>query len=188
MLKTDLPNFRGPRSRSLRSFIAVFFAAVASAFSQTESKPENPAPPAPPAPAAPPAEEKRVVVDKAEQTLTAYEGERVVIQTKVSTGRSGWRTPSGEFRVGIKERMHYSRLFDNAPMPWSVQVNGHIFIHGFSYVPDFPASHGCIRVPTSGDNPAKRFFEWVEPGTPVSVTGEWVPIPKARVVRKPKAN
>lgn len=159
------------------TFIASLLASPAPAVAQT-------APPAP-APDAPPAEEKRVIVDKAEQMLTAFEGERIVMQTKVSTGRSGWRTPSGEFHVGFKERMHYSHLFDNAPMPWSVQVNGNIFIHGFSYVPDFPASHGCIRVPTNGDNPAKRFFEWVEPGTPVTVMGEWAP--KPRVVKKKKA-
>ena len=149
--------------------------AVTAGFAQTES------------PAEPPVSEKRVVVDKTQQMLFAYEGERVVIQSRVSTGRAGWRTPSGNFSVGIKDRMHYSRLFDNAPMPWSVQVNGHYFIHGFSYVPDFPASHGCVRLPTNGDNPAKRFFEWVEPGTPVTITGDWIPIPKARVIKGPTA-
>ncbi len=152
---------------------------VTPAFAQTES------PAAVPPPVVPPAEEKRVVVDKTQQILFAYEGERIVIQSRVSTGRAGWRTPSGEFNAGIKERMHYSRLFNNAPMPWSVQVNGHYFIHGFSYVPDFPASHGCVRLPTDGDNPAKRFYEWVEPGTPVTITGDWVP--KPRVVKKPAA-
>ncbi len=122
-----------------------------------------------------PAGPKRVVVDKTKQELTAYEGERVVMQSRVSTGRPGRRTPSGNFVAGEKHRMHYSRLFDNAPMPFSVQINGNYFIHGFSSVPNYPASHGCVRVPLTGDNPAKRFFEWVETGTPIEVIGEWVP-------------
>jgi lipoprotein-anchoring transpeptidase ErfK/SrfK len=54
-------------------------------------------------------------------------------------------------------------------MPWSVQINGHIFIHGFSSVPAYPASHGCIRVPLTGPNPARCFYEWIHRGTPVAV-------------------
>jgi lipoprotein-anchoring transpeptidase ErfK/SrfK len=55
-------------------------------------------------------------------------------------------------------------------MPWSVQVRGNIFIHGFTVVPDYPASHGCIRMPLTGSNPAKKFFHWVEPGTPIKIS------------------
>jgi lipoprotein-anchoring transpeptidase ErfK/SrfK len=122
---------------------------------------------------------KRVVIDKTVQRLFAYEGDRLVLESRVSTGRGGRRTPSGNFTVGIKLRMHYSRLYDNAPMPWSVQVNGNFFIHGFTYVPDRPASHGCIRLPLDGDNPAKTFFDWVETGTPVTITGEWAGKPRS---------
>lgn len=116
---------------------------------------------------------KRVVVDKTVQKLFAYEGKRIVIESRVSTGRQGRRTPSGNFRAGDKEAMHYSSLYQNAPMPWSVQVNGNYFIHGYTSVPDYPASHGCIRMPLDGDNPAKRFYDWVEAGTPITITGEW---------------
>ena len=122
--------------------------------------------------------EKRVVIDKTTQMLRAYEGERVVIESRVSTGKMGRRTPSGNFTAGDKERMHHSRLYHHAPMPWSVDVNGNIFIHGFTSVPDRPASHGCIRIPLAGDNPAKRFFDWVEPGTPIEITGEWAGKPR----------
>ncbi len=116
---------------------------------------------------------KRVIVDKTVQKLSAYEGERLVIESRVSTGQQGRRTPSGKFKAGSKEVMHYSSLYENAPMPWSVQVNGNYFIHGFSSVPDHPASHGCIRMPLDGDNPAKRFYDWVEIGTPITLTGDW---------------
>ena len=119
------------------------------------------------------AEGKRVEVDKSAQVLRAYENGQLVFQSRVSTGKWDGSTPNGSFVAGEKSRMHYSRLFHNAPMPFSVQVNGNVFIHGFTQVPARPASHGCIRLPLSGSNPAKWFYEWVEPGTPIEVTGHW---------------
>ena len=114
---------------------------------------------------------KRVVVDLSKQELDAYQGDFLVFSSRVSTGKEGKNTPAGEFKVGpVKQRMHYSALYDNAPMPWSVQVNGNVFIHGFKSVPKHPASHGCIRVPISA---ARWFYSWVDIGTPVSVTGKW---------------
>jgi lipoprotein-anchoring transpeptidase ErfK/SrfK len=116
---------------------------------------------------------KRVEIDKTRQMLSAYEGDRLVFQSRISTGKWDRSTPNGEFQAGEKERMHYSRLFHNAPMPYSVEVTGNIFIHGFTSVPRRPASHGCIRLPLDGGNPAKRFYEWVERGTPIEITGHW---------------
>jgi len=114
--------------------------------------------------------EQRVVVSLKRQLLQGWQGERLVLQTHISSGRND-RTPAGEFHAGpFRTAMHYSSLFQNAPMPWSVQINGNIFIHGFTSVPDYPASHGCIRVPLTNGNPAKFFYEWVLSGTPVSVT------------------
>ena len=91
--------------------------------------------------------EKRVVIDKTNQVLSAYEGERLFMQSRVSTGKAGRRTPAGNFKAQMKLRMHYSSLYSNAPMPWSVQVKGHYFIHGYTFVPERPASHGCERRP-----------------------------------------
>lgn len=113
---------------------------------------------------------QRVVVSLKRQQLQGWQGDRLVLQTHISSGRNG-RTPAGEFHAGpFRTIMHYSTLFNNAPMPWSVQINGNVFIHGFTSVPDYPASHGCIRVPLTNGNPAKFFYEWVLNGTPVSVT------------------
>jgi lipoprotein-anchoring transpeptidase ErfK/SrfK len=116
---------------------------------------------------------KRVEIDKTQQMLRAYEGDRLVFQSRVCTGRWDGSTPNGNFTAGEKHRMHYSRLFQNAPMPYSVQVTGNVFIHGFSFVPKRPASHGCIRLPLDGDNPAKQFYEWVETDTPIEIRGRW---------------
>jgi lipoprotein-anchoring transpeptidase ErfK/SrfK len=118
--------------------------------------------------------EKRVHIDKSNQEMIGWQGEREVFRSNVSTGRDGYRTPTGSYTFGpYKARMHYSSQFDNAPMPWSVQIVRGIFVHGYSSVPDVPASHGCIRLPVTGANPARWFFEWVEIGTPVEITGQW---------------
>jgi hypothetical protein len=109
-------------------------------------------------------------VDKTNQVLRAYAGDKLVLESPVSTGKEGHATPNGTFAAGEKFRMHHSDLYDNAPMPYSVQIGGGYFIHGFSSVPAHPASHGCIRLPM---DQAKQFFDWIEPGTPVIVTGKW---------------
>ncbi len=112
---------------------------------------------------------KQVEVSLAKQQLRGWQGSRLVLQTHISSGRNG-RTPSGNFTAGpFRQRMHYSKLFNNAPMPWSVQIYGNVFIHGFTSVPNYPASHGCIRVPLDGGNPAKFFYEWIDDGSPVHV-------------------
>src|SRR6266550_2615419 len=117
---------------------------------------------------------KRVEVDLANQRLRAYQGARLVLDSPISSGREGKKTPPGEFKAGpIKSRMHRSRLYHNAPMPWSVQVYENIFIHGFRKVPRRPSSHGCIRLPLTGANPAKWFYNWIDLGTRVSIKGHW---------------
>src|SRR5437899_5443774 len=124
---------------------------------------------------------KRVEVDLTNQRLRAYQGARLVLDSAISTGREGKKTPSGEFEAGpVKSRMHRSRLYHNAPMPWSVQVHENIFIHGFRKVPRRPSSHGCIRLPLTGANPAKWFYDWIDIGTPISIRGHW-PVATPRV-------
>src|SRR5438876_4225656 len=117
---------------------------------------------------------KRVEVDLANQRLRAYQGARLVLDSSISTGREGKKTPAGEFKAGpVKSRMHRSRLYHNAPMPWSVQVHENIFIHGFRKVPRRPSSYGCIRLPRTGANAAKWFYAWIDLGTPISIKGHW---------------
>ncbi len=58
-------------------------------------------------------------------------------------------------------------------MPYSVQISGNYVIHGFNSVPNRSASHGCIRLPLTVANPARMFYEWVSPGTPVTIMGRW---------------
>jgi len=113
---------------------------------------------------------KRAEINLKEQLLRAWEGKRLVLETNISSGR-GSSTPSGEFKAGpYKARRHYSSRYNNAYMPYSVQVTGHIFIHGFKHVPKYPASHGCIRLPyLTDENPARFFYEWIDKGTPITI-------------------
>jgi len=124
---------------------------------------------------------KHVEVDLANQRLRAYQGARLVLDSHISSGREGKKTPPGDFKAGpVKTPMHRSRLYHNAPMPWSVQVHENVFIHGFQKVPRRPASHGCIRLPLAGANPAKWFYDWIDIGTPISIKGHW-PVAPSRV-------
>jgi lipoprotein-anchoring transpeptidase ErfK/SrfK len=78
----------------------------------------------------------------------------------VSTARRGKRTPTGTFRPQTLVRMHYSSLYDNAPMPWSIFFHGNYAIHGTTDVRRLgrPASAGCVRL--HPDN-AKALFALV---------------------------
>lgn len=112
---------------------------------------------------------KRVEIDLTKQQLKAYQGNRVVMRTNISSGKNGG-TPTGNFRAGpYKSETHFSSRYHNAPMPWSVQISGHIFAHGSSHVPNYPASHGCVRLPLTGRNAAKRFYKWCDVGTPIRI-------------------
>jgi lipoprotein-anchoring transpeptidase ErfK/SrfK len=116
---------------------------------------------------------KHTIVDKDRSLLKAYQGSRLVLMAQVGIGREGHRTPNGNFKVGPKERMHKSRLYHFAPMPWSVPIKHDIFNHGYDAAARIPPSHGCIRLATGGPNPARWFYEWVSVGSEVSVTGTW---------------
>lgn len=118
--------------------------------------------------------EKWVEISLEDQELTAWQGSRLVLRTNVSTGRAGYRTPTGEFTAGPeKARMRYSRTYDNSPMPYAIQLWKGYFVHGYPSVPSYPASHGCIRMPLTGANPAKVLFEWIDLGVKVSIRKDW---------------
>src|SRR5688572_22978898 len=86
----------------------------------------------------------------------------------VSTARKGYVTPKGKFKVQSMHKMTYSRLFNNAPMPFSIFYDGHYAIHGTTDVKRLgqPASAGCVRL--HPDN-AKILFEMVKERGPASL-------------------
>jgi lipoprotein-anchoring transpeptidase ErfK/SrfK len=90
----------------------------------------------------------RVVVDVSSQTMSVKVNGSHYATWRVSTARSGYYTPRGTYSPKWLARMHYSRKYDNSPMPHSVFFKGGYAIHGTNYVRNLgrPASHGCIRL------------------------------------------
>lgn len=89
-----------------------------------------------------------VTVNKSAQRMTVSEDGRVLYNWPVSTGKTGYATPSGSFRAFRMEADHYSKEWDDAPMPYSIFFTkaGHA-IHGTSNKNiGMPVSHGCVRL------------------------------------------
>src|SRR5438874_12703103 len=116
-----------------------------------------------------------ITIDKnAQQMTVAVDGvERY--HWPVSTGIPSYETPSGSFRTFRMEEDHYSKEFDDAPMPHSIFFTkiGHA-IHGTDSVNRLgsPASHGCVRL--SRDNASKLYALVQQEGvlnTTVTLTG-----------------
>ena len=89
-----------------------------------------------------------VVVSKRHQTMSVYEDGELLDVWPVSTARRGYVTPSGTFYPYSYQLMHYSRKYDNAPMPHSIFFSGGYAIHATPHVGNLgrPASHGCVRL------------------------------------------
>jgi len=90
-----------------------------------------------------------IVIDKSAQKMTVTVDGQERYTWPVSTGRGGYDTPSGEFQPFRMERDHFSREWDDAPMPNSIFFTkiGHA-IHGTFETRNLgrPVSHGCVRL------------------------------------------
>jgi hypothetical protein len=107
---------------------------------------------------------RRVEIHRELGVLLLVEDGVVFRAVHTSTGAGGV-TPSGSFRVYRKEIMSWSVPF-HVWMPYAAYFVGGIATHQYSHVPEYPASHGCVRLP-EGD--AARVYGFVEVGTPVHV-------------------
>jgi lipoprotein-anchoring transpeptidase ErfK/SrfK len=136
----------------------------------------------------------RIQIRLGEQKAYFYKGDQLVGVSIISTGREGFGTPSGTFRIQQKDQNHESSRFgdyvdaatgevlrkdidrnkdpmprgakyDGAKMPFFMRVNGGVGMHE-GFLPGYPASHGCIRMPGFM---ADAFFRNVDVGTPVSI-------------------
>ena len=129
-----------------------------------------------------------------EQRAYFYKGGQLVGISQLSTGREGKDTPMGKFKVIGKDIDHASSIYgdyvdanDNvvmpnidkqvdpkppgahykgAPMPYYMQIAPGFGLHA-GYLPGYPASHGCIRMP---EFMAENFYNAVSPGTPVEIS------------------
>jgi lipoprotein-anchoring transpeptidase ErfK/SrfK len=135
-----------------------------------------------------------VVIDLTQQTAYLLENGRVALVSPIASGKDGWETPTGKFRVINKDLNHvsadfglvvdyYGRIVNPnatpaspvpagchympAPMPDYMQFGPCFGMHG-GYLPGYPASHGCVRMPS---DLAAEFFARVQVGTPVQIIG-----------------
>ena len=103
-----------------------------------------------------------IKVDKYNQRMTVLVDGLEKWKWPVSTGIPGRETPSGKYTAFRMEKEHFSKEWDDAPMPHSIffTMKGHA-IHGSMYTKRLgrPASHGCVRI--SPEN-AEKLYNLVE--------------------------
>src|ERR1700734_4140832 len=90
-----------------------------------------------------------IAIDKNTQQMSVAVDGAPRYTWPVSTGRPGYDTPNGTFKVNRMDANHFSQEWDNAPMPHTMffDMHGHA-IHGFSDVAHLglAVSHGCVRL------------------------------------------
>ena len=134
-----------------------------------------------------------IVVSLRAQEAYLYRSGQKTASSRISSGREGYRTPVGRFRVIRKDEDHRSSIYgdyvddsdrvvkanvDNrrdrkpphshflgAPMPYFVEFSPGYGLHQ-GYLPGVPASHGCIRMPYWK---ARQFYNAVQLGTVVVI-------------------
>ncbi|MGI9115458.1 MAG: L,D-transpeptidase family protein [Chthoniobacterales bacterium] len=135
-----------------------------------------------------------VKISLGEQRAYFYKSGKLVGISQLSTGREGLNTPVGKYSIIQKDVNHVSSKygdyvdeadnvvkpnvelgvdpkppgshFKGAPMPYFMRIVGGVGMHA-GYLPGYPASHGCIRMPGFM---AENFFKTVSVGTPVTIT------------------
>jgi hypothetical protein len=122
---------------------------------------------------------KNIEIDLTQQKLTAKESGKEIITTKICSGRPGYETPNGKYKVLEKEKMHISNRYPikdkeanirgGAKMPYMLRVtNTGVAIHAGEMVA-YPDSHGCIRIPYGK---AMQLYKWTDIGTKISIVGK----------------
>jgi len=99
-----------------------------------------------------------ITINKVSQKMTVKVDGETEYVWPVSTGARGYETPSGKYRPFRMEKDHFSKEWDDAPMPNSIFFTGQGHaIHGSMYVKSLGrrASHGCVRL--APDNAAKLY-------------------------------
>ncbi|MEM9068033.1 MAG: L,D-transpeptidase [Myxococcota bacterium] len=124
-----------------------------------------------------PESDRWVHVNLKEQTLVAYEGDHAVFATTVSTGREGFDTPVGIFRIASK---HVSTTMDDLnageesylieDVPWTMYFQGNFALHAAFWHHGFGRvrSHGCVNLAPAD---ARWVFQWAGPVVPAGWHG-----------------
>ncbi len=111
-----------------------------------------------------------IEVDLSDQTLTAWQGETVVLHTLISSGRTQYPTVRGTYQVRTKlplERM-IGPGYDTPNVPWTMYFYRGYAIHGAYWHNNFgtPVSHGCVNMRV---DEAKALYDWASLDTEIVV-------------------
>ncbi len=121
---------------------------------------------------------KRILVDRSDQKLYAYEGETLFMEQDISTGHDLTPTPRGTFKIFRKTPSRYMQgpvpgisedEYDLPGVPWDLYFTKQGgALHGAYWHDNFGQqwSHGCVNLPI---DKARELYEWAELGVPVTV-------------------
>jgi len=120
---------------------------------------------------------KKIIIDKAQQKLSAYEGTELFMETAISTGLELSPTPEGTFTIFKKTPSRYmqgplpgfSDVYDLPGVPWNLYfTHDGAVIHGAYWHDSFgaPYSHGCVNL---SPQDAEQLYNWAVLGTTVIV-------------------
>ncbi|MTH96175.1 L,D-transpeptidase family protein [Roseibium sp. RKSG952] len=102
------------------------------------------------------------------QKIDVYRGTDLIRSAPISSGRAGYRTPTGVFTILEKRRKHFSNLYDDAPMPYMQRLTWTGIALHQGQLPGYPASHGCVRMPRDF---SRDLYGLTKTGVQVVVTG-----------------
>jgi hypothetical protein len=88
-----------------------------------------------------------VLVSLPQQTMHVYRNGILIGRSSISSGTKGNSTPPGIFSILEKKETHYSKTYNNAPMPNMQRLTWTGIAMHSGQLPGYPASHGCIRLP-----------------------------------------
>ena len=139
-------------------------------------------------------DQARVIVSLSKQRAYLLAGDQIAIDSPISSGKRAGMTPTGSFNVMEKDKDHRSSVYGDfkdrngrtvrsgisvridsapsgthyvgAPMLWFMRLTGDGVGMHVGILPGYPASHGCIRMPSQS---AEMFYNKVKIGTPVRV-------------------
>jgi lipoprotein-anchoring transpeptidase ErfK/SrfK len=121
---------------------------------------------------------KRIIIDRSEQMLYAYDGDELFMKEKVSTGLKGMETPRGNFTIFSKLPSRYmqgplpgisDQEYDLPGVPWTMYFTKEGgAIHGAYWHNKFGTiwSHGCVNLPI---DKSEELYKWAPLGTKVLV-------------------
>jgi len=108
-----------------------------------------------------------MAIDLARQRAYVYRDDVRIGATTISSGKSGYETPTGVFTILQKDKVHYSKRYHHAPMPYNLRLTWEgISVHG-GHLPGYPASHGCVRLPIAF---SRALFNEASLGMMVTIT------------------